>query len=176
MNYTYPQLEDVLKFTKCGMSIKVSGFKTNFVAKELLKKDTYVYAKIENSDKGFIYMYDNASGVYKLVQEKDILRNIKNFLEHYDSDLVRMSALNEIVDLMVTEMDTIPLDNFDNNPQIINFQNGILDLDTLKLSPHSKDALCTVQMPVEWNGNFAEHPELAQSPIFDKYSDRRLFR
>lgn len=169
MNYTYPQLEDVLKFTKCGMSIKVSGFKTNFVAKELLKKDTYVYAKIENSDKGFIYMYDNASGVYKLVQEKDILRNIKNFLEHYDSDLVRMSALNEIVDLMVTEMDTIPLDNFDNNPQIINFQNGILDLDTLKLSPHSKDALCTVQMPVEWNGIFVEHPELAQSPIFDKY-------
>lgn len=40
MNYTYPQLNDVLKFTKSGMSIKVSGFKTNFVAKELLKKDT----------------------------------------------------------------------------------------------------------------------------------------
>lgn len=38
MNYTYPQLNDVLKFTKSGMSIKVSGFKTNFVAKELLKK------------------------------------------------------------------------------------------------------------------------------------------
>lgn len=170
MNYKYPKKSKVFKTGMDGHgNIKITGFKTNYIAKELLKKDKYYYAKIENTDKGFIYMYDIVNGVYKLLQEKDFKKAIKDFLEHYSEDFVHMSALKEIYDLMITDMDSIPIDNFDRDANIINFQNGILHLDSLELTPHSSDYLCTIQMPVDWNTSFVEHPELALSPIFDKY-------
>ena len=74
-------------------------------------------------------------------------------------------------DLMITDMRSVNINEFNSNPKIINFMNGILNIDTLQLTPHDSSYLFNIQMPVNWNANFVENPELALSPVFDKYLD-----
>lgn len=170
MSYTYPKREKVLKLRLTNQGLEICGAKCSVVAKELLKMNSYIFATIENSDKGFIYIYDK-SGVYKLIQEREIHKIIKDFLEHYSEAVVSKSNIKEVYDLMITDMCSVNINEFNSNPKIINFMNGILNIDTLQLTPHDSSYLFNIQMPVNWNANFVENPELALSPVFDKYLD-----
>jgi phage/plasmid-associated DNA primase len=49
------------------------------------------------------------------------------------------------------------------NEDIINFKNGILDINTMKLSPHSPEIYSTVQLPCIWTDKPCDTPQ------WDKY-------
>lgn len=42
---------------------------------------------------------------------------------------------------------------FNADANIINFRNGLLNVETLELMPHTPDALSTIQLPCDWNPN-----------------------
>lgn len=166
----FPSAAEVLNYKLTNGGFVVSGAKCSVIAKELLKRHILLFATIKNSEKGFIYRYDE-SGVYLPMQERELKKIIKDFLEHYDEKVVTKSNINEISELMITDMKGIDINTFNSDRNIINFKNGVLHLDTLELKPHSENYLCSIQMPVNWNTDYIKNPESAIAPVFDKYLD-----
>lgn len=54
-------------------------------------------------------------------------------------------------------------EELDADENIINFQNGVLHLDTMELTEHTPDLLSTIQIPCDWN------PFAASTPVFDNF-------
>ena len=52
------------------------------------------------------------------------------------------------------------LDEFNRNENCIVFKNGVLNLKTMQLMPHSPTYMSTIQIPVEWNTNCNIEPKV----------------
>ena len=145
-------------------TIKKITLKTSLVADTLIDKNTIVYACAPNGDRGTYYRYDPRAGYYKKMNDKGINVIVDAFIRtlNYDS-LNTIRNISEITELIKLRIKQVSYDDFDTNIDIINFQNGILNLSTLELLPHSADVLTTRQVPCNWV------EENCETPIFDKF-------
>jgi len=65
-----------------------------------------------------------------------------------------MRITNEVFGLLDTDKDCFrETDALNTDEKYINFRNGILDLDTMKMLPHSPEILSTIQIPCDYNPN-----------------------
>lgn len=48
---------------------------------------------------------------------------------------------------------------------LINFSNGLLNIDTMELMPHSPEVLSAIQLPCNWTG------KVVATPVFDRFLD-----
>ena len=64
---------------------------------------------------------------------------------------------------IMTDLDYIPQTDLNTDEDIINFQNGLLDLPSMTLKPHDPAVLSTIQIPCDWTGK--DTP----TPVFDRY-------
>lgn len=143
---------------KSGMT----EYKVNFklLAVHIIKSGKYIFVK------DTIYLYDDL-GLYKLVCN-DVFRGyIMSFVNALDCSFAITSGIDGAVRDVKSDdshrIDDLKLFNADRN--IINFQNGILHLDTMELTPHSPDILSTIQIPCNWNTE-GKNPAC---PVFDGY-------
>ena len=74
----FPSAAEVLNYKLTNGGFVVSGAKCSVIAKELLKRHILLFATIKNSEKGFIYRYDE-SGVYLPMQERELKKNHQRF-------------------------------------------------------------------------------------------------
>lgn len=118
--------------------------------------------EINGSTMAFRYI----DGVYREMNERLFKAAIIQPIRNYNFELVNMNVVTEVYNLLINDMDYIPLESFDRDANIINFQNGILHLDTMQLTPHSPDYLTTIQFPCEWTGQASE------TPVFDAFLDK----
>lgn len=111
------------------------------------------------------YVYEN--GVYKLFDTNMLYGAVKQFIADYDEELVKMSAVKEAVQLILSDLNYLSQDELNANEGIINFQNGLLRVtgDRLELLPRSPDVLSTIQIPCNW----IAAPQT--TPVFDRYLD-----
>ena len=133
--------------------------KIDNVAKELQLRNTFV--TLRKTEEILLYngkIYDNLQAETIIKEETEKL--IPNCSSHH-----RREVINKIKAQTYAE-----LDNFDSDPNLITIENGILNLETLELNPHSPDHLSRVLLPVEYHK--PEHDDIEKNlkdTLFWKY-------
>lgn len=115
---------------------------------------------------GSMLVFRYVDGVYQEMNERLFKAAIIQPIRNYNLRLVNMRVVNEVYQILINDLDYIPLDVFERDANIINFKNGILHLDTMQLTPHSPDYLTTIQLPCEWTGQESD------TSVFDAFLDK----
>ena len=110
-----------------------------------------------------IYLYEN--GVYSEIDSNLFKGIIKEPVEKYNPLLVDMKYIDETYKQLITDRTYYESKLLNADFNIINFENGILSLDTMKLVSHSPDYMTTIQIPSKWVDKESD------TPVFDKYLD-----
>ncbi len=142
------------------------GLRANaeLLADYICKTEDYIFVQLQDQESQRCYWYQN--GVYTRISGKHIKAKIKALIQNYDTTLARVRVIEDTYTHITYPdgkhfvSDEALLDADEN---IINFQNGILHLDTMELKPHSPDYLCTIQIPCNWN------PSANQNNTFYNY-------
>ena len=132
---------------------------------EWMRKNFPYYLAMDETN-GNVLMFRYIDGVYREMDERIFKAAIIQPIRNYNLELVNMHVVNEVYQILINDLDYIPLESFDRDASIINFRNGILHLDTMKLTPHSPDYLTTIQLPCEWTG------QATDTPVFDAFLDK----
>ena len=102
-------------------------------------------------------------GVYVQCSEDRFKGHIKGFISAYKDDLVKMGNVCEVAALLNTDLTTVSASVLNRDENVINFENGLLHLDTMEMTPHSPNILSTIQIPCNWTG------KPSPTPVFDEY-------
>lgn len=112
------------------------------------------------------YLYQN--GVYKPVTDEQIKNILRQYIEAFDPELVKTKLLDETAKLLFLDDVTVNPSELNNCETLVNFQNGLLKLDTMEFMPHSNGTYMTVQLPLSWNPYaYSQHG----APVFERYLD-----
>lgn len=130
---------------------------------EYVRKSFHYFFLRDNTGNKNVLRYWYINGVYKLVNDNEIKGIIKELITRYDITLLKMSDIEEVFKNITTDLRFLNRSDMDNDENIINFENGLLYLDTMELKEHTPDFISTIQIPCKWNPN-ADH-----CPIFKKY-------
>jgi P4 family phage/plasmid primase-like protien len=112
-----------------------------WLTRAIMKEHTFK-TMTDNED---IYCYDNEKGVYVAGQEWRIKE--LNQLMHPQ---ITTHALHEVVN-QIKRRTYVDRSCFDSNIDILNLQNGLLNIHTLKFTKHSPNYLSLVQLPIKYN-------------------------
>lgn len=107
------------------------------------------------------YMY--VDGCYRLISDDDLKSRIKQYIVSYNRELLKSKDVNEVFFDLTTDDNWTSSRELNADENIINFKNGILHLDTMKLEPHSPRYLSTIQIPCDWTD--VDTP----TPIYDDF-------
>lgn len=154
-----PALPDFIREGKNG-KLFVSA---PLLAKHVRENLHYIFVRDNGKQTTQTYVYDG--GVYRLYAPEMLKGAIKRYIEDFNEELVKMGVVNEVYQLLTTDLNYIPLDALNTDERIINFENGLLDLSSGDpiLKPHSPDVYSTIQIPCRWTG------KAAPTPVFDMY-------
>lgn len=133
------------------------------LARWIRERVPYRMVMDEVNKSGMIYWYNN--GVYQEIVDTQFKGLIKREIERYRPDMVSVRIINEVYGLLMTDLEYVSLDSFNADENLINFKNGILNLKTMELMPHSANYMFTIQIPCDWTGT--DSP----TPVFDGYMD-----
>ena len=133
------------------------------IAKELLNqykifvmedtKDFYVY------EDGLYYTDGVESELRRMI--RDISREMNIIRGIADPDPITDREISEVL-AYLRDYKFINRAQVNDRPTIINFKNGVLDVDTWTFSEHDPDYFCTIQIPVNYEPG-------ALCPQFDKF-------
>lgn len=123
----------------------------------------YRFVKDSSTHNLTAYLYEN--GVFREIDDKTFEGIIKSPIAQYDIQLVDMRQVARVYRDLSTDLEHLPANSMNADENIINFENGILDLTTLELKPHSPEFLSTIQIPCNWPGKPSD------TPVFDEYMD-----
>lgn len=126
----------------------------------LKKNDHIISVKLGNSRGITLYHYED--GYYKLWSECDCKAYIKSYIP---TKIRNSSQWEKVYKEFITDYANTDESQLNANENIINFQNGTLDLTTEKLLPHSPDDLCTIQIPCKYFPNLP----LSKAEVTFKY-------
>ena len=106
----------------------------------------YIFVRGNANEGALMYIYTN--GYYKYVSDNEFKGFIKSFIPY---QLRKSRDINEIFIDLTTEMKFVDYEQLNADENIINFEDGILNLKTWKLEPHSPDILSTIQIPAKYS-------------------------
>ena len=109
----------------------------------------------------FLYI-DN---YYKYTTDRQFKRFIRDIIASYNEDLCTNYVHERVLKNVDDGADSANENDLNTHEYLINFQNGILDLNTMELLEHTPDLLITRQVPCNWSEDTPE------TPYFDKYLD-----
>ena len=121
------------------------------------------YIFVREAQRGTYSKYVYQDGVYQHYSDDMFKGAIKAFVAEYDPMLLKMSVIDEAFKQLSTDLDYIPQTALNADENLINFQNGLLDIRSLALRPHDPSVITTIQIPCEWK------PVPSPTPVFDKY-------
>ena len=146
----------------------IAGFEINPVplARSIQVDHHIINIPSRSSTAGLLYIYKN--GKYERIdgeEERGVVRDRLELIDHmgkiWNTKTVKDTSL-----LLHSPSETHELDEFNADETIINFQNGILDLNTGNVYPHTHTRLTTVQLPLIYDPNAG-----TDTPIFDSMID-----
>jgi len=126
----------------------------------LLRKHNFF--ALEDSDE--LYMYNDLAGIY----ENGVEPRIKQMLDLELDRFVKSNVLNETIQLLKART-YIPRAEIEASPNLLSVKNGVLDINTRELMPHSPDQYYIQQLPVYYHPN-------AKCPAFLKWLEESLDR
>lgn len=129
---------------------------------DFIKKNLkYVFVKSAASEQPLIYVYTN--GYYKFISDDEMKGFIKSFIPY---QLRYSKDINEVLYELKTEMNFVEYEDLNNNEDIINFQDGLFNIKTNELLPHTPDILSTIQIPAKYE-EIKKAP--SDAPVFFNY-------
>lgn len=128
------------------------------------KHDHYFFLDT-GGEKPPAFWYEN--GYYRRVDDSTFKGNIKRHIERFDEELVVSRDLDEVFKLLLTDGKRVRSDEMNNAESLICFKNGVLNIDTLELVPHSPDILFTIQIPCDWTHKRGEY--VPECPRFKEF-------
>lgn len=151
----------IIQTTRKGKTIdKVSE---PLLAQWVRQNVEYRFVKDSATHNLTVYLYEN--GVFREIDDKTFEGIIKSPVAQYDITLVDMRQVGRVYRDLSTDLEYLPANSMNSDENIINFENGVLDLTTLELKPHSPEFLSTIQIPCNWPGKPSD------TPVFDEYMD-----
>lgn len=133
------------------------------LAEYIRQAEHYIFVRNKALDGVRRYWYSD--GCYRLISDDELKGRIKSYITAYNPILLKMKDVNEVFNDLITDCNFYGESDLNADEMLINFRNGLLDLRTLELKPHTPDFISTVQMPCNWN------PQAKESPVFDKFLD-----
>ena len=112
-----------------------------------------------------VFWYEN--GFYRHIDDNTFKGKIKRHIERFDERLINTKDLDEVYKLLLTDGQRVPLELRPENENLICFQNGVLDITSRRLLPHSPDYLFTNQIPCNWTYKRGEFEP--KCPRFDEF-------
>lgn len=131
------------------------------LAEYFRQHNRYFWIGTAGGEKPLRYIYRN--GVYSRISDDEIRGILKSYITEFDLEILKMQDVEEAFKNICCDNVLRSADELNADENIINFQNGILHLDTMELTEHSPVLLSTVQIPCSWN------PLAVPSPVFDKF-------
>jgi putative DNA primase/helicase len=123
--------------------------------------DRFHFINLKND--GTLYAY--VDGCYKddglQIMNEYLTRNFKH-IENDKGNPEMSKYKRDSIKEMLTTCNYIEEFQWDSNPRIINLHNGLYDIDTMKLTPHSHEHLSRIQLPIDYDPN-------AECPAWDEF-------
>ena len=146
----------------------IAGFEINPVplARSIQEDHHIINIPSRSSTAGLLYIYKN--GKYERIdgeEERGVVRDRLELIDHMGK-IWNTKSVKDTSLLLHSPSETHELDEFNADETIINFQNGILDLNTGNVYPHTHTRLTTVQLPLIYDPNAG-----TDTPIFDSMID-----
>ena len=138
-----------------------------------------------------IYVYRN--GVYSHYAKDVFTGLVKGFIEAFDHNLVKMHTVYETVSILCNDENYVPSNLLNSDARFVNVKNGLLDIKSMKLLPHSPDVYSTIQIPIDYDPSDSVNPAhsahsahsaassaassamssntSSNTPVFDRYLD-----
>lgn len=141
----------------------VASVSAPLLAKYAQENLDYLLVRDNGTQAVMKYVYQN--GVYVLYDTAMMQGIIKRIIADYDEELVKMSTIKEVVNLLLSDLEYTSQEHLNQDESIINFQNGLLRIsgDQAELIPHTPEVLSTIQIPCCWR------EESVPTPVFDQY-------
>ena len=150
------QKDDKVKLADLPNWIEItrSGMRANpeLLSKHIRDTENYIFVQLQDRESQHCYWYQN--GVYTRISAIHIKAKIREIIQKYYIELATISTIENTYKHITYPDDKHFISDealLDADENIINFQNGILHLDTLELKEHSPEYLSTVQIPCDWN-------------------------
>ncbi len=102
-------------------------------------------------------------GVYQPISIEEIRALVKGYITSYSDKGFCMADVEEVVRNILSDPCFVRSEELDADENIVNFKNGILHLDTNRLTPHSPDIYSTVQLDCDWDLSDVK------TPVFDAF-------
>ena len=135
------------------------------LAKAFREDHPFLIVKNEGQEKPWFYLYEG--GVYRLRTVNEIQGILKDMISAFDESLVKMGDVKHAFENLQAEYKAIvAADDLNADETVINFQNGLLHLETMELKEHNPAILSTVQLPCAYDPN-APEPKLFQAFMCD---------
>ena len=131
------------------------------LAEHFRKNQRYFWLNAQGSGKPLRYLYNN--GVYSAVSDEEIKGIIKHYITDYLPLSLKMKDVDEVFKDLCCDKAFHKAEELNADENIINFENGLLHLDTMELQPHTPSVLSTIQIPCNWN------PAATAAPVFESF-------
>ncbi len=123
---------------------------------------TYKIVKSTGLDNEILYMYDSQKGYYKAISKNEMKGKIfellpENLRSSYIAEAVYKNLLSSTDDNVI-----VSFDDFNTDENIINLRNGIYNIISGELEPHTPKILSSLQLNCNYDVN-------AKCPVFIKY-------
>ena len=131
------------------------------LAEHFRKNQRYFWLNTQGSGKPLRYIY--SSGVYSPVSDEEIKGIIKHYITDYMPLSLKMKDVDEVFKDLSCDKVFRKAEELNADENVINFENGLLYLDTMELRPHNPSVLSTIQIPCKWNA------AATSAPVFESF-------
>ncbi len=104
-----------------------------------------------------------SNGVYVPIGIDELRAKVKSYITSYNEACLSMADVEEVMRNILSDPVFVTSEELDADENIVNFKNGILHLDTNRLTPHSPDIYSTVQLDCDWD------LDNIKTPVFDAF-------
>lgn len=130
------------------------------LAKYMREHCSYLVVRKRGFDSEFLYWYEN--GYYSLISPNEFKGKIKAFIP---DELCKPHAWEEVYKHLMTDVAMTNFELLDDCSKYINLKNGLYNIETKQLEPHSKDVISTIQLNATYN------PEAPEPLVWLKFID-----
>ena len=141
-----------------NQTLRVNG---GILADSISRSLSYLIARRPDEEKDDFYLYEH--GVYNKCNRNKVKSII---LRYIPMSLASDNLVNNVYNLLLCqERNICSFRDLDTDEKYINLRNGLYNLDTRKLEPHTPKVYSTTQLACEY------HPEDGSRPVFNRYMD-----
>lgn len=116
------------------------------LAQHIAETCKYIIVRKNGADQDFFYWYQD--GYYKRISVNEVKGKIKSYIP---VEFRRASMMDEVYKFLVTDKTSVKIEDLDRDSKYINFKNGLFNVETKQLEPHTPDLLSTIQLNVSYD-------------------------